>query len=411
MGRHRIAIVGAGVSGLATAHLLCGLGHEVVLFEARQRPGGRILTLRQPFSDGLWADAGALRIADNHLHTHDWARHLGLTLEPVYPHRGRLVQDTPAGARRGEETGWLSSQRVGQILSGHRHAQSAAKASRPKRLRRLMRESLFEPTWSRISGGMDKLPHTLARALHERIRYGAVVHGIEQRRNEVRVRYADGGQDHAPAFDRVVMATPHTTLRDIAFEPPLSAPKYQAMAEVANVASIRFFFQLADRDWLSSDLCGYGATSEGMEVWQPVSNARTGRCLLVLSAQRSAAPPFVRLGREARMERVRQRAQDLFPAIASRIEREVEVCWSEDPWCHGAQSRIDQSGIARSDLAAAEGRVHFAGEFTTNNWIDGALQSAHRVVAEIAHATADTSASRANAARLWATVAGTRSSH
>jgi glutamate synthase (NADPH/NADH) small chain len=36
----RVAVVGAGPAGLASAHRLASLGHEVVIFEARPKPGG-----------------------------------------------------------------------------------------------------------------------------------------------------------------------------------------------------------------------------------------------------------------------------------------------------------------------------------------------------------------------------------
>jgi hypothetical protein len=39
------------------------------------RSGGRVLTLREPFSDGLYADAGAARIPDNHDITLHYVRH------------------------------------------------------------------------------------------------------------------------------------------------------------------------------------------------------------------------------------------------------------------------------------------------------------------------------------------------
>ncbi len=49
------------------------------------RPGGRVLTLREPFSDGLYAEAGAARIPDNHDLTLQYVRQFGLTLDPFYP--------------------------------------------------------------------------------------------------------------------------------------------------------------------------------------------------------------------------------------------------------------------------------------------------------------------------------------
>lgn len=67
----RIAIVGAGVSGLVSASLLAAAGHEVTLFEANNRIGGRIYTLREPFTNGLYAEAGAMRLpTQDHLVFH-----------------------------------------------------------------------------------------------------------------------------------------------------------------------------------------------------------------------------------------------------------------------------------------------------------------------------------------------------
>jgi predicted NAD/FAD-binding protein len=47
----RIAIVGSGVSGLVSAHLLHPL-HEITVFEAQERLGGHVNTVRVPATDG-----------------------------------------------------------------------------------------------------------------------------------------------------------------------------------------------------------------------------------------------------------------------------------------------------------------------------------------------------------------------
>jgi monoamine oxidase len=81
----KVIVVGAGLGGLSAAYELTQAGHDVTILEAQMRPGGRVLTLRQPFSDGLYAEAGAMRFPDTHDFTLKYANLFNLTLDPFYP--------------------------------------------------------------------------------------------------------------------------------------------------------------------------------------------------------------------------------------------------------------------------------------------------------------------------------------
>ena len=70
----KVAILGAGISGLAAGLELVKAGHDVTILEAQLRPGGRVYTLRAPFSDGLYAEAGAGRIPITHTLTLDYVK-------------------------------------------------------------------------------------------------------------------------------------------------------------------------------------------------------------------------------------------------------------------------------------------------------------------------------------------------
>src|SRR5438874_12229083 len=75
----RVVIIGAGLAGLVAGLELVNRGHEVTILEARNRAGGRVLTIHKPFADGLYAEAGALFIPDCHHLTMKYARPCGLT--------------------------------------------------------------------------------------------------------------------------------------------------------------------------------------------------------------------------------------------------------------------------------------------------------------------------------------------
>ena len=99
----RVIIIGAGLAGLSAAYELTQAGHDVTVLEARTRPGGRVHTLRDPFAEGLYAEAGAARIPDHHHFTLKYAELFGLTLDPfeppdlpsVYHVRGKRIRVTP----------------------------------------------------------------------------------------------------------------------------------------------------------------------------------------------------------------------------------------------------------------------------------------------------------------------------
>src|SRR5262249_13881787 len=72
--KKKIAILGAGMAGMVAALELISAGHSVTILEGNMRPGGRVYTLREPFSDGLFAEAGAGRIPEWHDLTHKFIK-------------------------------------------------------------------------------------------------------------------------------------------------------------------------------------------------------------------------------------------------------------------------------------------------------------------------------------------------
>ncbi|MGZ5225091.1 MAG: flavin monoamine oxidase family protein, partial [Burkholderiales bacterium] len=74
-----VIVVGAGLAGLCAAYELERRGHTVTILEADTRHvGGRVRTLR--FDNGLYGEAGAMRIPQRHETTRHYVNAFGLPL-------------------------------------------------------------------------------------------------------------------------------------------------------------------------------------------------------------------------------------------------------------------------------------------------------------------------------------------
>ncbi|NUK07191.1 FAD-dependent oxidoreductase [Streptomyces lunaelactis] len=78
--RKRVCVIGAGLAGLAAAYELSLLGHEVSVFEASDRTGGRVYTHRfmEAGQEVAYGELGAMRIPEDHQLVFDYLKELGL---------------------------------------------------------------------------------------------------------------------------------------------------------------------------------------------------------------------------------------------------------------------------------------------------------------------------------------------
>ncbi|HJP94447.1 MAG TPA: FAD-dependent oxidoreductase [Pyrinomonadaceae bacterium] len=356
----KVLILGAGMAGLVAAYELSKLGHEVTILEARTRPGGRVHTLREPFSDGLYAEAGAARIPDNHDLTLKYVKEFALPLEPFYPSRLNAVRFDRGEREEVPIDGFTEAmtRNYGPDLGGN-----------PER-------------WHKIKGGTDLLPKAFAERLSSKIHYASPVVRIEQNTNEAKVTFLSAGRQQSLTADAVLCTIPFSVLRNVEL-PALSERKQEVIKSVHYDAVARVYLQTKNRFWEGKGLNGFAFTSGAVEIWQPTWSQPGPRGILMTYARPGEAERITSLKENERIATTVKQLDGIFPGARENFERGATKCWTEDEWSRGAWAYVGFSNFVTA--IEPEGRIHFAGEHLSPwfSWMQGALSSGLRAVKEI----------------------------
>jgi monoamine oxidase len=433
----RVIVIGGGLAGLCTAYELQALGHTVTVLEAQMRPGGRVRTLREPFAPGVHVEAGAEQIPGAHEITQHYARVLGLTLLPnrtvgtrlLYHVRGQRVVN-------GDAAVWpfaLTDEERTLGLSGlfRKYVDediARARADFPQHTVRALGE-LDRQTpgaWLRsrgaspaaadlialgfgadfgsaasfvlhsvnsrgsiqnyrIDGGNDRLPRELAARVD--VKYGMPVIAVKQddRGVEILVRGGSGGD--TLRADRAVCTLPCPVIGRVFDDARLSAAKQRAIREQHYSRTVKVFLQTRTRFWLKGNWSGFAETDLPIERLTPDPGVDPGsRGALAAYPIGAYTSALEKMSEDERVAAARDQATQIFPELRAECEGGMSHCWGLDPWERGSFALHTPGQIGFLDtLAAVEGRIHFAGEHTSpwTGWMQGALESARRVVREI----------------------------
>lgn len=441
----RVVVLGAGLAGLAAADELTKAGYEVVILEARSRPGGRVYTLREPFSDNLYAETGASRIQDSHKFTLAYVERFKLSLAPFFPAEGNHVflvrgkrmivpagqrpdiKDIPLRFNEAETKAGLIGSLIKNLIAHTKElgdaaainwtpAASAAKfeVALPDFLRTQgASEAMIEMTplghdisnmsalsflrdtivgmptkaWYKIRGGNDQLPKALAAELSDKIRYGAPVVRVEQNETEARVIYLQANERQTISSDFVVCTIPLPVLRRIEFAPALSSGKTGAIKEIDYHEMARAYIQTRTRFWTARNESGWANTDDPVEIWDYTRDQPGRRGILGAYASGRTALKLTYLNETERARLMLEMTERAFPGTRENFENFASHSWTSDPWSLGAAAEFKAGQLTAFDkfLRTPEGRIHFAGDHTSpwNGWMNGALESGVRAATEI----------------------------
>jgi monoamine oxidase len=428
--RQRVVVLGAGLAGLSAAYQLTRAGHDVTILEARTRAGGRVHTLREPFADGLHAEAGAMFIPESHDLTMRYVRLLGLSLTaipnerraPVYYLQGRRIN--PAAMRGGDWPLKLSPEekRLGldgmtekYVVSALKEFGNAASPGWPPealkkydrmtyaeflrsrgatddavRLLRLndadltgdgvdhvsalmvLREAALNLNSGRlftVDGGTDLLPKALAARLATKILYGSEVTSVEQDEREARVVYLSAGSREKVVGDYVVCALPFSVLGRVAVSPEFSEGKRRAIRELPYTSASRVYLQSRREFWTSEGL-GVSAYTDlpAMAIVNSTLNQPGARGVIETYTAGEQARRVTAMKEAERVQFALSQVEKVYPAIRKNFEGGASVCWDEDGWARGAYSWFKPGQMTEllPHIARPEGRIPFAGEHASD---------------------------------------------
>jgi monoamine oxidase len=436
----RVAILGAGLAGLAAGWELKQSGHDVTIIEAQLHPGGRVHTIREGLSDDLYAEAGAGRIPNTHTVTLEWVKHFGLELEPFFPKelaevallKGRRVKmpvgtpvdmsQVPLELTPDERKIGLSNFDEHYYGETMRRIGDAIREDWPPEITRLaditmadflrqrgaskdaihymlfgfeedaaldfMRDAYSHHTesLSKIKGGNDQLPRAFAAKLSDMIHYGCAVEHIEHGKNGVRIACRRAGMlDHVEA-DAVICTIPFSVLRHIAVTPESTPAKRKVIDGLDYGPVVRATFQVSRRYWEDEGLNGFGSSDKDFEVWHPTYGKPGHRGLLQAYFYQEHARLLDEMSESERVERMIGDVDEVHPGLRRYLETVVTKSWANDPWQRGGFV-VYYPGQQKwyPEICSREGRVWFAGEHASPwpGWMQGAIASGVKAAREI----------------------------
>ena len=444
----RIIVVGAGLAGLSCAYELDQAGFNVILIEARSRPGGRVSTYREPFSDNLYSEMGAEYVDSSDMYVHEYCKKFDLKVLPAKQYDGVYVKgqtSTIEGLRSGRDLlpfkGALEGKLFGQevqyiqkwidlvkqkgisspevqaldkisvedilkkggapkdIIDLYTYANATEATAVPSKMSALYmvlsntRTSNFSENTveGRIFGGNDQLPKTLAKKLGTKIMYNKPLQRLDYDSNGITATVKENKRLVQIPAKKCVLAIPASILKNIDINPGFSIEKINCINNQQYGHAMKIAMQYRQRFWDDKNSIGQRVFTDTplRRVYHFSIDQPGPRGILLSFTSGEDAIKLGRLDNNKRLNIAQNTCRNIWPEAPKFWEKGVVKYWNEDPWVKASYSfaGVGQKGF-REILAKPEGPIFFAGEHTAiqRASMNGAIESGLRVTKELKRA-------------------------
>jgi monoamine oxidase len=443
-----VVVVGAGLAGLTAASRLVDAGAEVVVLEARDRVGGRTLTL--PAADGTPIDHGGQWIGPTQDRIAALARRVGVTTYPSWerglhtefrdgrahrfdglPDGGDPVTAVAIGQAIREldtmaaevplEAPWAAAQALAwDSQTAETWLQARVPAERARTwLRVAIRGTVAaEPRdlsllhtlfFIRSAGGLARLIATAGGAQERRFHQGAQAISIRLAEAlgervalnapaEV-VRHGDHGvvveaAGRAVAAGRAILAVPPAVAGRISYRPAMPGWRNQLTQRMPMGSVIKVHALYDEPFWRDEGLSGLAFSDSGPVTTAYDNSPEAGSPgVLVGFIEGEHARTWARRHQADRRAGILASLANYFGARAGRPRELLERSWADEEYSGGCYAGYFPPGVWTSfgqALREPIGRVHWAGTETATAWasyMEGAVQSGDRAADEVLSAS------------------------
>ena len=437
--QYDVVVIGAGYAGLAAGLALQKAGKNILLLEARNRCGGRILT--EYFSEQDYTDLGGQWIGPGHermyqlaaefgidtFHTYDSGKSTLLLNSKIKHYKG-LIPPLPLFALLSLDRAISKINKLAKTIDLEHPYQSPnaakwdamslqdwmnsqMKSETARKMFAVATEAIFATDAStisflhalfyiksnthldflmnvnkgaqqdRIKGGAQSICFKMAAALGDTIHYEKVVTHIHQEDNKVTI----SGQGFSYTAAHCIVAVPPAVSTEINYIPAVPSNQWQLM-KASFMGTVVKCYAVYDRPFWRKEFKNglVAAPDELTSVVFDNSPFNGSKGILMGFSLAEKAKQLMQHDQATRKEIVKASFIKMFGPEAANIEYYTDKSFTEEPFTKGCYAGMFPPRVItelQTSLATPFHRIHWAGTETStqfNGYMEGAVRSGER---------------------------------